>query len=222
MTGCLDRTSTLDGLRQIQWDDIGQVADRAPALLRELVADPAWLGRALEEMFADGHLRSLSERLAIFDKVVLLHDRDSGVRIRMHIFHDGYVDTPHNHRFNFASLILSGGYEQTLYGHWDDAASLDIDPAVLVPRFVHYEPAGSAYAIEHTLLHSVRAAAQTVTLTVRGPEQKDRMLVMGSDGAPFWAFGMADEDERQRTERLLSSADLTGIRELLAAQGLLR
>ncbi|HST47009.1 hypothetical protein [Jatrophihabitans sp.] len=221
MTTVVTEAEVLAGLRQIRWDDIEQVAAQAPPLLRELVADPAWLGRALEEMFADEHLRSLSERLEIFDKVVLLHDRASGVRLRMHIFHDGYVDTPHNHRFNFTSLILAGGYEQTLYGDWAPL-SLDLDPAVLRPRFIRQETAGSAYTIEHTLLHSVRAAAQTVTLTVRGPAQKDRMLVMGSDGAPFWAFGMADEDEQERTSRRLSSANLAGIRELLRAQGLVR
>jgi hypothetical protein len=221
VTGVVADATVLAGLRQIDWDDIEQVAAQAPPLLRELMSDPAWLGHALDRMFADEHLRSLSERLQIFDKVVLLHDRDSGIRIRMHIFHDGYVDTPHNHRFNFTALILSGGYEQTLYGNWA-APSLDIDPAVLTPRFIRQETAGSAYTIEHTLLHSVRAAAQTVTLTVRGPAQKDRMLVMNSDGAPFWAFGMADEDVQERTSRRLSSTNLEDIRELLRAQGLLR
>jgi predicted metal-dependent enzyme (double-stranded beta helix superfamily) len=209
----------VERLRAVRWDDLRDVTARTAPLLSELVSSPHWLARAYDHMVEDDHLRSLSERLAELDKLVLWDDPASGVRVRMHVFRQGYFDRPHNHRFTFGTVILSGGYTHTVYGQSGD--SLDIAPDLLVPRLIKFEGPGSSYVIEHSLVHSVAAATDTVTLTVRGPSCKDRMLIVDDERGPFWAVGVKDEDPVEVARRRLTDDRLGEIRVMLARTGLL-
>jgi hypothetical protein len=205
-------------LRGVHWDDLHDVSGKVPDLLADLASRPGWIGRAFDELLDDEHLRTLSERLAELDKIVLLDDQASGTRIRMHIFRQGYFDRPHNHRFNFATRILTGGYTHTIYGNCPE--SLNIDAAALTPRIIRHERPGDGYVIEHTLVHSVAAAAETITLTVRGPAQKDRMLIVDEADGAFWAFGMKDEDPQETASRRLTDDRMREIRDLLVQNDL--
>jgi hypothetical protein len=211
----------LDTVRSIQWDDMSNVSKVATEVLEELAASPEWIADALENLVEDEHLRSLTERLAELDKLVLIDDVDSNVRIRMHVFRKGYFDRPHNHRFNFGSRILSGAYIHSVYGDYPDVDA-DIDPASLKPKLVKREAAGAAYCIEHTIVHSVSAEPDTVTLTVRGPAQKDRMLIIDQkQGQCWWVFGAKDESKEEILARRLDTERLRSIQALVAEQGLI-
>jgi predicted metal-dependent enzyme (double-stranded beta helix superfamily) len=200
-------------LRSLQWNDLRVLSTRLPDLLAELADHPTWLAAALGHLIESPRLQALSERLAELDKLVLLDDPVSGARVRLHVFRQGYFDRPHNHRFNFATRILSGEYVHTIYGHAGEA--LEPDPMLLVPRLIRREQAGEGYVIEHTLVHSVAAAAETVTLTIRGPAAKDRMLIVDAKDGPFWAFGAKDEDEDEIQRRRLPVQRLVEIRDML-------
>jgi hypothetical protein len=217
LAGDLDE-QVITRLREVRWDDLADVSARTTSLLADLSTSPEWMSYAFDRMFQDEHLRSLCERLAELDKLVLVDDPASGVRIRMHVFRQGYFDRPHNHRFSFGTRILSGGYTHTVYGNFPD--SLDLDAAMLFPRLVRHEGPGSGYVIEHSLVHSVAAACDTVTLTVRGPAQKDRMLIVDDELGAFWAVGMKDEDPAEVARRRLTDDRLLQIRELLAGAGI--
>lgn len=210
-------TTVVDRLRAVRWDDLQDVVAGTAPLLSEL-SGPDWLTRAYDRMAEDQHLRSLSERLAELDKLVLLDDQASGVRVRMHVFRQGYFDRPHNHRFTFGTRILSGGYTHTVYGHTRD--SLDVPADLLVPRLVRFEGPASTYVIEHSLVHSVAATTDTVTLTVRGPSRKDRMLIVDDELGAFWAVGAKDEDPAEVARRRLTDERLRDIRAMLVRTGL--
>lgn len=211
----------LTTLRAIRWDDMVHVTEILPGVLEELSGSPEWIADALDHLVGDPHLRTLTERLAELDKLVLLDDETSKVRVRMHVFRAGYFDRPHNHRFTFSTRILSGAYMHTVYGDYPDADTT-IDGASLKPKLVKREVAGTGYCIEHTLVHSVAADPDTVTLTVRGPAQKDRMLIVDpTDGRTWWVFGAKDETKEEVLARRLDTERLNGIRQLVQKQGII-
>jgi hypothetical protein len=211
----------VETLRAINWDDMTQVSDVVPAILEELAGSPEWIADALDHLAGDAHLRTLTERLAELDKLVLLDDAVSKVRVRMHVFSKGYFDRPHNHRFNFGTRILTGAYMHTVYGDYPDVDT-DIDIASLKPKLVKREVAGTGYCIEHTLVHSVAAEPDTVTLTIRGPAQKDRMLIVNPvDGGCWWVFGAQDEPEEEKLARRLGDERLHEIRRMVGDYGII-
>lgn len=220
-TPVLNHHALKDRLGQIDWTDVDAVAASAVPLLADLVADPSWLTQTLERLPADPHLFPMCEQLAELDKLVLFDDPVSGSRIRLHVFRQGYFDRPHNHRFTFASRILSGGYRHTVYGDLANP-STDLDVTAIHPLLVKQERAGESYVINHSLLHSVAAAVDTTTLTVRGPAVKDRLLIIDkAAGHAWWAYGAAFESEAERLQRQLPAERIREIHALLSAQGIL-
>lgn len=183
----------IDQLPQLDFDDVDLLSEQLPTLLEQL-ARPAVLSELVRRFVADDRLRGMSERLAELDKLVLYIHPDTDVRVRMHIFRQGYWDRPHNHRFTFGTRILRGAYQHTVYGHATDGVAPPED--LLRTRLRRVEHEGDGYVIEHTLVHSVAAQARTVTLTVRGPAAKDAMLIVGDEG-PFWAYGAKQETQEE-------------------------
>ncbi|MFD0040518.1 hypothetical protein ACFVIZ_23125 [Streptomyces anulatus] len=208
-------------VRALDWQDVDALSPELTALLKELAADGAWLGSALENLRHTPELRDLSERLAELDKLVLVNDADSGVRIRLHRFRQGYFDRPHNHRFTFGTRILRGGYRHTVYGDHIEITP-DFDVSKVRPTLIRRESAGGGYVIGHTLVHSVAAEPETLTLTVRGPAQKDRMLIVDREqGTSWWQYGVQQEDPADVALRRLTDDQLTETERLLREQGLI-
>ncbi|MDX2292332.1 MULTISPECIES: hypothetical protein [Streptomyces] len=207
-------------IRALDWQDLDRLSVELTELLAELAADGAWLAAAMENLLHTPELRDLSERLAELDKMVLINDSESGVRIRLHRFRQGYFDRPHNHRFTFGARILSGGYRHTIYGDHPDPEH-DFDLERVVPTLIRRESAGSSYVIQHTLVHSVAAEPETLTLTVRGPAQKDRMLIVDRDGGTtWWQFGVKDENAAEVAKRRLTDEQILEITQVLRERGL--
>ncbi|MFI5721534.1 hypothetical protein [Streptomyces cyaneofuscatus] len=208
-------------IRALDWQDVEALSAELTPLLEELAADSAWLGSALENLRHTPELRDLSERLAELDKLVLVNDADSGVRIRLHRFRQGYFDRPHNHRFTFGTRILRGGYRHTVYGDHIEITP-DFDVSQVRPTLIRRESAGGGYIIRHTLVHSVAAEPETLTLTVRGPAQKDRMLIVDREqGTSWWQYGVQHEDPADVALRRLTDDQLTETERLLREQGLI-
>jgi hypothetical protein len=106
------------------------------------------------------------------DKLVLWSSED--MQIRLHVYTDlkdhnlADISAPHNHRWNFLTTILSGGYLHTLY-RMDEH---------LVPIMVRHEGVGSSYALHHSQYHSIVEEPNTVSLIVRGPIEKESFQVI--------------------------------------------
>jgi hypothetical protein len=187
-------------LRSIDWANIDAVETATRTALGLLLEDPALIGNTLATLPDRPDLLGLCEHYDILDKLVL-HDDDSGVRVRLHVFLPGYFDRPHNHRWSYASTILRGEYRHHLFG--DVALDERVDPASLKPLLVRRELAGNTYALHHAMVHAVVAEPYTVSLVIRGPAIKDRFLVMDrTTGNSWWQYGAsnepADESRRKR------------------------
>jgi predicted metal-dependent enzyme (double-stranded beta helix superfamily) len=162
-------------LNGLDWNDLASVTASSTEVLDRLAADRPLLGELTTAVIDNPDLTELCEHYDILDKIVL-HDDPDGWRLRLHVFLDGYFDRPHNHRWTYTSHILSGRYTHTLYAT-DQEFSDEIDVTALTPRLIRIEEPGDAYTLHHSMIHSVTAHGEAVTLIVRGPAVKDRFVV---------------------------------------------
>src|SRR5690606_36007652 len=131
---------------------------------------------------------------------VIYNDSEHNIRLRLHRLRPDETSLPHSHRMDFASHILAGGYEHTLYGPLDDGTSLQED-RVLSPIYVRKERAGQGYFMSHETLHSIALGDQKecLSLFLRSPYRKRRALHFDpSSGRRWWRYG-----SKERTEESL-------------------
>jgi hypothetical protein len=179
-------------LSDLEWKDLPAVVATSSALLDRLDRDRTLIGQLADHITTDTTLVGLCEHYDILDKLVL-HNDLAGWRLRLHVFLPGYFDRPHNHRWTYTSRILAGSYTHILYGT-DEALTDTIDVAALTPRLVRTEEPGDTYTLHHSMIHSVTAHGQAVTLIVRGPAVKDRFIVTDrTTNQAWWQHGAATE-----------------------------
>lgn len=201
----------VEPLRSIDWDDIDAVESATRKAFTALMENRRPVREILLAMPERPELLRLCEHYDVLDKIVL-HDDESGVRVRLHVFLPGYYDRPHNHRWSYASMIMRGQYRHHLFGN----AELDetVDPASLKALIVRQEQVGNTYALHHSMVHAVVAEPYTVSLVVRGPAVKDRFLVMDrKTGESWWQYGARQELAHEAAEKHMSIerlAELTG------------
>lgn len=206
-------------LTGLDWNDLTTVTTVATGLLDRLDSDRPLLGQLATLITESSSLIGLCEHYDILDKLVL-HDDKSGWRLRLHVFLEGYFDRPHNHRWIYTSRILSGSYTHTLYGI-DHGFTDKIDVASLTPRQVRVEEPGDTYTLHHSMIHSVTAHGETVTLILRGPAVKDRFVVTDRvTGKAWWQYGAATESAEAATAKRMSSDQIRDRIEALRSSGI--
>ncbi|WP_316521151.1 hypothetical protein [Kitasatospora brasiliensis] len=207
----------LPSLRGLDWDDLPAVASAAALAFHDLTRDNWTLLADLLTTLPDSlALAAMCERFDFLDKLVL-HQED-GYRLRVHRFRPGYFDRPHDHRWSFASMILTGAYRHVQYGTNEGFDT--IDPAALRPRQIRTERAGDQYVLHHTAVHSVTADAGTISLVLRGPAVKDAFRIIDApSGESFTARGTHSETDAQRDAKRMPSQILAAtVRDILAAR----
>lgn len=210
----------LDDISKTDWDDLTAVSTSTAALLTALDQDRAQLRMLADRALGNPALLGLCEHYDILDKLVL-HDDPSGWRLRLHVFLPGYFDRPHNHRWTYASRILTGSYLHTNYGT-DEHLGDTINPGDLVARLLRTERAGDTYVLHHSMIHSVVAEPYTTTLVARGPAVKDRFVVTDrSTGDAWWQHGAATEDPTAAAQKRMSAAQAASCLQQLTERGVL-
>lgn len=199
----------LPGLAGLDWDDLAAVSAACGAAFDTLTADRwAVLAGLLERVPGNPHLAGMCESYDFMDKVVLHDDPEHGYRIRVHCFLPGYFDRPHNHRWSFGSMILTGAYRHVQYG--GDSGFETAAAGTLQPLSVRTERAGDWYVLHHTAVHAVAAEPGTMSLVLRGPAAKDRFRIIDAPSATsFHVRGAADESPAERAAKRMTSTRLT-------------
>ncbi|MFF7988438.1 hypothetical protein ACFZDG_01435 [Kitasatospora xanthocidica] len=206
-------------LAALDWSDMPALHAPMERLLEDLVSSPTWLNDAIDHVLDTPELLAQCETLQELDRIVLVNDKATDVRIRLHVFTRSAFERPHNHRWSFGSRILHGSYQHDLFGDYDE---LSTDTRIGSPALVRQETAGSGYVIRHTMVHTVRAVPETTSLIVRGPSEKDRFVVMNRDsGEAWWQYGQKAEKAEEQRARQLGAARVNEIRELLKRQGVI-
>jgi hypothetical protein len=195
----------------------GSVIDHA-AMLRAVVslADERSVGAVLDAVMQSAEHLSTTTAMSYdhpnqFSKIVLLSGSSVGWKLRLHIWWPD-PETPatpediHNHRWDFASVLLLGGYcaeeftagsgdlkaEHYHYFSPEDGAAFRVHrqgPAVLDRTAVAQLAEGSAYTISHRQLHRVHAdsSAPAASLMLQTPALTDHTSVYVDPGAAFAA-----------------------------------
>ena len=146
------------------------------------------------------------------DKLVLWNSDDKKMQIRLHVYSgrssnsnaQNQIDIakPHNHRWNFSTRILSGGYLHTIY-RMDLLATKKY---CLTPIMIRREGVGNCYALHHSQYHSIVEEPNTVSLIVRGPIEKERFQVITQEKGEIELQDAPSlekfDDKRQKTMTL--------------------
>jgi hypothetical protein len=198
----------------LDWDDMRAV-DRATApVLDQLATHPQRMIDAMGHALTDPALFARSESDHFFDRAVLFEDYGRGCSIRLQRLHPEDYDRPHNHRATFATCVLAGGYDHTIY-----AAPPDLDrrttPVPMAPDEVdamaplveRFEAPGATYAIHHSCVHATSPRPGHLSILVRGPSAKDRLFfVDDARGGAYWHWGSKFEDPADVDARLMPEA----------------
>ena len=150
-------------------------------------------------------LLPLCVRYNAVDKLVLWNSEDQKMQLRLHVY-SGPIENVmnpsqisikeiHNHRWNFSSIILFGGYLHTIYG-------IDRGVEHQIPVMVRYEGVGACYTIHHSQYHSIIEDPGTVTLIFRGPLEKERFqIIQGTENSDESLLEIKEEKNRKTISR---------------------
>jgi len=157
---------------RIDWSDVRNIERQARPYLERMVMS----GRLRQLLLASAtSYLELCERNNGFTKLVLLADERLGVRVRLHMFDSHYADTPHNHRWSFGTIILSGYYEHVTFGSDKTGATAS-----------HTCREGTFYALHHSAYHAISVPRRCVSLMLRGPIEKPAALWFSPDRRRRW------------------------------------
>ncbi|MFI7110322.1 hypothetical protein ACIBK9_28715 [Nonomuraea sp. NPDC050227] len=193
--------SELATYRVDDWNDIEKTHTQNLQFLVALAADKQAMGVLVDRVVHDSTLRDMCEHNRTLDKLVLHDAPERGFRIRLHLWSDKETGHPHNHRWSFTTLLLTGHYDHVFYRTTGGYETLD--PSELtadggLPRgrdiqvhetFRTTERAGDSYTLHHDIVHCTTTMPQTITLMVRGPVAKANSLTTDPETGRFW-FGL--------------------------------
>lgn len=208
----------------IDWSNIEEAGRQSRALVRKLAADKAALGRLVRSVEHDESLFSKCETHQLLDYIVIYDALDRGIRLRLHMSTSDHLDRPHDHRFSFSSFIMRGSYrhawhvmKRAVYVEGrDDRVKLwqnrlnpdpesDIQMEDVHTVFTRHERAGNCYTLSHNAIHTTVTTPDTVSLFLRGPNEKRRSLIIDRETRTFWwRFGSSDESPERRQEKEMS------------------
>lgn len=211
----------------LDWaNDFEQAAEESRAILQQICGTPGWLDDLFTHAEQDAELREKAEGHQLLDYIVLYDKLDRGVRLRLHLSTEDHLQRPHDHRFDFSTRVLCGSYEHCLIIPRLDPYKISPEPQAihyqdrfnpdpnlnllnedLQESFVRQVKSGSTLSLSNNVIHTVKTAADTVSLVLRGPARKNRSFIFdrGSEAA-WWRFGAADETSARRSDKVMSDA----------------
>ncbi|MEU2424154.1 hypothetical protein ABZ619_24555 [Streptomyces sp. NPDC007851] len=193
-------------LDRVDWEDLEEVSTTTSTVFRHLIG-PGVLPRLLANIERRPELREMCEHYPTGEKLVLHRSASTDVRVRLHIFHPGHRDKPHNHRWTFATRVVHGAYTHRLYSPAQPTGVADDGglTAGLQPVMTRVESAGSGYVLHHRQFHTVETDTETISVIVRGPAVKGRFAAVDrTTRTREWNYGADDESRAQRAVKFMN------------------
>lgn len=214
-TGSSDILEHLDNIPRLDWADVEEAGRRARNILEEVASSKEHLRSLFENSLTDLRLFSMAEHFDRIDQIILYDDLSRGIRIRLHIYPPDHFDGPHNHRWSFTSFILAGSYCHRIF-RIDERIDESTCMLDLQPLFIVQECAGVSYTLHHSVIHSVIALPDTVSLILRGPVEKDRLMMTDlKTGKMRWKYGWEKEMVEERKDRVITAEYFDQLRQHL-------
>ncbi|MFB7947445.1 hypothetical protein ACFC6L_21290 [Kitasatospora phosalacinea] len=219
---------------QFDWDDFEGTGQRTRDLIRRIAADKAVLADLVDRSLDDPLLRAMAEHHEPLDSLVLHDAQDRGFRLHLHHWNGTRCDRPHDHRFPFSSVILTGGHRQRWHRIDTDLCAPESEGAAPGPTgparsgaaegafeaieqmLVRDEGPGHCYTLHDSVIHSTSTKPDTFSLFLRGPAVKPRSIVLDTDTRQVrWRGGAGQESAERRAESGLGDEALQSVRERL-------
>jgi hypothetical protein len=189
----------------IDWRDLATVEKAVLPGLQQLATDRDALRGVIETAGSDATTMQLSWAKSDFAAITLYHDPLDRFRLKLNVIDPAEQPLPHSHQMSFATVILAGAYEHTIYRQQDDGMTL-LDGNQLEEKVKRTEPAGSSYVIGCETIHRVRALRPVVSLMLRGPLQRHKLMIFPSpNGKAEWEYpgpAAAAGGDRDHAERI--------------------
>ena len=216
----VDEVLTFLGSQRLDWSDLESTGRKAGEILRTIGFDHDCLRVLVDNVAADDRLLRLAEHDRI-DKLILYDNLSLGMRIRLHLYPPDHFDGPHNHRWPFTALVLSGCYVHKMFPT-DLEMSETARMLALEPLFIRNETRGGSYTVSAKAVHSVIAAPNTVSLIMRGPAENGRLAMTDLEtGRLRWKYGRDNESAEELKARAISLDRFTELRGRLQALSLI-
>lgn len=166
---------------------------------RELLVD------MLKHILDDPVLLQKTESYDFLDKMVVYSDDDTGIFARISLFHKGYGERIHYHRWNYSSYIISGGYTQKVYGTVNskkDVSATGYEDILFQETMIP----GCVYSLDSSVIHSIHVLTETVSFCIRGKALRDRFQIKDTESETvWWQYGSSFEAEEERTIKQMPS-----------------
>ena len=231
-----DLTEYLSGI-EIDWTRFEDAAAKSRNCLGILTSDRSALSTLVERAVRNPALRVKCESHQLLDYLVLYDSVERGVRVRLHISTMEHLQRPHDHRFDFSSVIVCGSYEHCIvnckvnpYKIRDEAGARPYqdknspDPLIRLKNEdfpvgnVRNERAGDIFSLHHSVAHTVLTAANTVSLVLRGAPRRNRSFIFDrTEEHLWWRFGRENESPERRAKKIMSEEKLGEILQKLRA-----
>ncbi|HSQ97294.1 MAG TPA: hypothetical protein VLL98_01085 [Rickettsiales bacterium] len=174
------------------------------------------------EYFLNKHSDSLinySEEYDFLTKISLYNTKNDKFRLRLHIFLPGYSNRIHYHRWDYCSCILKGGYKHYIYCSENEFKINNYDISTLTPKCIQYEETWNFYYLENSLLHSVEAKPNSISLFLKFPSVKDKFIVIDKKNNNYWwQYGAKQETKEEKQNKILLPNRLEFFKQLIINQ----
>jgi hypothetical protein len=203
-------------LPTVDWDDLEAAAENTQLIAETIGNDKALLRALVDRTACTPALREKCECHALDDKIVLWHEPERGLKIRLRLANEQQYERVHNHRYAFTAYVLTGVYYQTLYAT-DQPLDETADVAGFWPCVVREEKPGDFITLHHLQLHTTLTTPDTISLMIQSDARQERgFMIRRSDGEVWYKRGAAEEDDKRREEVAMSDERFAYWRKRLA------
>jgi hypothetical protein len=148
----------------VDWEDLVAVTASTDGLLTGLDTDRDQLRHLAALAITDRRLLALCRHHDGYDSLVL-HVDPAGWCLALEVIAPGYSGGPHHHPYPSVSRVIAGRLTYTPH----PGATPHSKPRQAPPGAPVIIGVGGGFATHHTVMHTVRARASAVVVTVRGP-----------------------------------------------------
>ena len=194
-------------------------AETSRMVVERLANDIDLVISLLDAPLSDEKLLMKSECYDFLDKIVCYSDDESGVSMRVSLFNDKYANRIHYHRWDYCACVLSGMYEQSIYGIYDGIEITELYP--YDPLIIENIGPKASYVLDHRIIHSISAVPNTVSICVRGPAYYDSFQAVDPRTNSSWIqygakFEAAEEKEMKRISPNILNQRIDYIKSILS------
>jgi len=177
--------------------------------IEKIISDRILIIDMLNNVLNDELLISKSECYDFLDKIICYSDEESSVYMRVSLFNDKYANRIHYHRWDYTACVLAGSYTQFLYGLHNENDITELFP--YEPTYIEKHLPNNIYSLSHTMVHSVKAKPNTVSICIRGKAFGDKFQAIDSKtNTSWWQYGSNIEASEERVMKSVSPVYLKG------------